>query len=117
MEITIKKPSGNVIINSQEIEELIVEQLKTVPGIVYLGRHGIVAKVGSLFSQNQRKSVKVYPLENGELGISCQIKVVSEINFTDVSRQAQEIIKFSIEKKYGITVNHVDIIVQGFEKE
>ncbi len=113
MEIIVKKENGNIIINGLEIEIMVEEQLKMIPGIVAIGRQGIVQKVKGLFKNDYRKAVRVYPTKSGVVGIKCHVQVSADVNFATLSQVVQDTIKFSIQRHYGLEVEHVDILIEG----
>lgn len=114
MKIKVHKSHGSYTIDAFEVEILVQEQLKMVPGIVELADNGLKNKIKLLMNKNSHKSVIVYPLSNKRVGITCRVKIVDGVNFKEVSHEAQNIIKFSVEKKYGLKVDCVDIIIDGF---
>lgn len=114
MKLVIKKSHGSVTVDINEIEILIQEQLQMVPGIYELADNGIINKMILMLNSKSYKSVNVYPLGVNKIGIECHIKVVDGINFKEIASEAQKIIKFSVEKKYGLNVDCIDIIIDGF---
>ncbi len=113
MDIIVKKENGNIVVNGREIEIMVEEQLKMIPGIVAIGRQGLVKKVKALFKSDYQKAVVVYPTKNSHVGIICHVQIAAGVNFTTLSEGAQETIKFSVEKHYGLKVEHVDILIEG----
>lgn len=113
MIITINKAHGKVHVNAHEIELLIKEQLEMVPGIITSDMNGVLGKLKKLASDGF-KTVRVYPLSSEVIGITCHVKMFEGANFSQVSKDAQNIIKFSVEKKYELTVDHIDIVIEGF---
>ncbi len=114
MIITINKAHGSVAVNVSEIEMLIKEQLKMVPGITSTADESFVDRVKLLLTEKGAKSVRVYPISRGVVGITCHVRLFEGANFANVSKEAQSIIKYSIEKKYELEVDHIDIIIEGF---
>ena len=113
MIITVKKSNGDVKINSKNIEYIIKEQLKMIPGIACLGQGSLLGYLKSLTKISEFKPVRVYPVSEGRIGVVCHIKVVKDSNFTEISKGAQHVVKYSVEKKYGLKVDHVDMIIEG----
>ena len=114
MEITIHKAHGKVVLDVFEIESLIKEQLKMVPGIVPYTSGSIYDKFKILISKNGFKTVSVYPISRQVIGVTCHVKLFNGANFEQVAKEAQNFIKFSVEKKYELKVDHIDIIIEGF---
>ncbi len=113
MEIILKKETGNVVINGYEIEIMVEEQLKMIPGIVAIGRQGLIEKFKSLFRRDYTKAVHVYPTKEGEIGVTCHVQVAGDVNFVALSQGVQETLKFSIQQHYGLSVKHIDILIEG----
>jgi len=113
MIITVKKNNGDIKINSKNIEYIVKEQLKMIPGIACLGQGSLFGYLKSLTRISDIKPVRVYPVAEGVIGIVCHIKVVKDANFTEISKGAQHVVKYSVEKKYGLKVDHVDVIIEG----
>ncbi len=113
MIITINKAHGQVHVNAHEIELLVANQLEMVPGLVSTDYTTFMSKFKSLFSDGF-KPVRVYPISKQVIGISCHVNMFEGANFTQVAKEAQNIIKFSVEKKYELKVDHIDVIIDGF---
>lgn len=113
MEIMVKRETGKIVVNGYEIEIMIEEQLKMIPGIVAIGRQGIIEKIKGLFRRDYIKAVEVYPTKEGEIGVKCHVQVASDVNFVALSQGVQETIKFSIQQHYGLEVKHIDILIEG----
>lgn len=113
MEIMVKRETGNIIVNGYEIEIMIEEQLKMIPGIVSIGRQGLIEKIKGLFRRDYTKAIEVYPTKPGEIGVTCHVQVAGDVNFVALSEGVQETIKFSIQQHYGLKVKHIDILIEG----
>ncbi len=113
MIITINKQHGKIQVNATEIELLIKEQLKMVPGIISTGETGLLDRMRMFTRPNGYKPVRVYPISKQTVGVACHVKMFEGANFKLVAEEAQSIIKFSIEKKYELEVDHIDIVIDG----
>lgn len=113
MDIIVKRENGNIVVNGREIEIMVEEQLKMIPGIMAIGRQGLVQKVKALFKNDYQKAVAVYPTKKSQVGIICHVQIAAGVNFAALSEGVQETIKFSVEKHYGLKVEHIDILIEG----
>lgn len=109
MKFRINKKHGDVIVTDTEIIKTVHEQLQMIPGIRVAGTKNLVDR---LFTDTP---IQVYQVRTNTIGISAHIRLNSYVNIIEASRGVQENIKFFIEKKYGVLVDHVDIKVEGIE--
>ncbi|MGL4589811.1 MAG: Asp23/Gls24 family envelope stress response protein [Mycoplasmatales bacterium] len=115
MEIIIKGEEGNIIIDTKEVELFIAEQLKMIPGILRVSEKNVKSIIKGIFSNEHTKGIEVDFLQNEELGVKCYIVISAQVNFAQVTQSIQEIVRYSIRKKYGIKVNYIDVFVKGME--
>ncbi len=112
MNIVIHKTHGVFNISSYEVEEVIKAQLMMVPGIASVGTKNIFQKLGLVFSKNIYKDVIVTQIYRNTVSIECYINVFSETNFKQVAIEIQKVVKFAVEKKYGLIDKNVDVIIK-----
>lgn len=113
MELIVKKANGNILINAREVEIMVEEQLKMIPGIVEVGQKGIIGRLKEFFRYEDNKPVSIYPVGECVIGITCHVQISSDVNFVALSKSVQDIVKFSVQKHYGLEVEHVDILIEG----
>ena len=116
MELKVNKKTGMMHINSAHVVEYMEQKVEMVPGVVSIGKSGFTNKLIKIINLNSINSIKITPIATGVIGVEVHAIVASGINFTLISEQIQEIIIFSVEKKYGIKVSFVDVIVEGTDK-
>lgn len=113
MDIKVKRDSGYVRVNLLEVEQFVREQLLMVPGIQVVGSPSLMMRLKSLLKENISKGVKVNLVKDSTVIIECQITIAHAMNFSQIATQAQHVIKYSIEKHYGLDVQDVDIFIEG----
>ena len=113
MNIRVKKKNGYIQVNLLETEKLVAETLLMVPGIVKVGHERLFDKVKVLLAAKKPKAVICTPLGKEAISIECHVCISANMNIAEVAKQVQDIVKYSVEKHYGIKVELVDVFVEG----
>lgn len=114
MEINVKKPSGTVNINANHVINYIYDQVITVPGVSSIGKRGFLSKIKNILHA-YTDDIKLISLGVGSIGVEIHIILTLGVNFKTIASQIQERVMFSVEQKFGINVNFVDVIIEGTE--
>lgn len=109
MKLKVEKEHGNVIITDSEIVKTIHNHLLTVPGITIIGSNSILEKLVN------KPAIEVYSVRENTIGVKLDVKLDHYVRLVDASKGIQENVKYIIEKKYGITVDHIDINIKGIK--
>lgn len=109
MKIRITKKHGDVVVTEQEIISSIYDQLLMIPGVRNVGEGSVLKRLTS------EKSISIYQIRTNAIGITISIRLDQFVNIIELAKDVQETIKFVIEKKYGIIVDHVDVKIEGIE--
>lgn len=115
MKIQIEGEKGNNIVNSYEINRFIQMQVEMIPGVVTLAHKSIISPLLCTLSPSSTRGVEVLYLQGNRIGISVYVVLSQDINFIRVTSSIQEIIKYSVSKKYGLKVKFVDVHVKGIK--
>lgn len=115
MKIKIEREKGNNYINSYEVDQFIKMQVEMIPGVARLAHKSIVSPVLNFLSPERSRGVEVVYLQGNRVGISIYVVVNEDMNFIRVTNSIQEIIKYSVSKKYGLKVKFVDVHVKGIK--
>lgn len=114
MEINVKKASGILSVNSQNIRNFIYDLVCMVPGITPYNQTGLVNKVKRAL-RYFKDSISIIPLGPGVIGVEVHIILNKGVDFKTIATQLQDLIIFSVKEQYGIEVNFVDVIIEGTE--
>lgn len=115
MRIKIENEKGNNIINSYEIDRFIKMQVEMIPGVANLAYKSIISPLLATLSPHSFRGVEVVYLQGNRIGISVYVVVNQDMNFIRVTNSIQEIVKYSVSKKYGLKVKFVDVHVKGIK--
>lgn len=115
MRIKIENEKGNNIINSYEIDRFIKMQVEMIPGVTNLASKSVISPLINLVSPDITRGVEVVYLQGNRVGISVYVVVNQDMNFIRVTNSIQEILKYTVSKKYGLKVKFVDVHVKGIK--
>ncbi len=115
MKIKIENEKGNNYINSYEIDRFIKLQVEMIPGVTNLASKSMISPLLNVFSPESSRGVEVVYLQGNRVGISVYVVVNQDMNFIRVTNSIQEILKYSVSKKYGLKVKFVDVHVKGIK--
>lgn len=115
MRIKIENEKGNNYINSYEIDRFIKMQVEMIPGVANLAHKSMISPVLNMLSPDSSRGVEVVYLQGNRVGISVYVVVNQDMNFIRVTNSIQEILKYSVSKKYGLKVKFVDVHVKGIK--
>lgn len=115
MRIKIENEMGNNYINSYEIDRFIKMQVEMIPGVANLAHKSVISPLLNLLSADTSRGVEVVYLQGNRIGISVYVVVNQDMNFIRVTNSIQEILKYSVSKKYGLKVKFVDVHVKGIK--
>lgn len=115
MRIKIENEKGNNYINSYEIDRFIKMQVEMIPGVANLAHKSMISPLLNMLSPDSSRGVEVVYLQGNRVGISVYVVVNQDMNFIRVTNSIQEILKYSVSKKYGLKVKFVDVHVKGIK--
>lgn len=115
MRIKIENEKGNNYINSYEIDRFIKMQVEMIPGVANLAHKSMISPILNVLSPESSRGVEVVYLQGNRVGISVYVVVNQDMNFIRVTNSIQEILKYSVSKKYGLKVKFVDVHVKGIK--
>ncbi len=115
MRIKIENEKGNNYINSYEIDRFIKMQVEMIPGVANLAHKSMISPLLNMLSSETSRGVEVVYLQGNRIGISVYVVVNQDMNFIRVTNSIQEILKYSVSKKYGLKVKFVDVHVKGIK--
>ncbi len=115
MRIKIENEKGNNYINSYEIERFIKLQVEMIPGVANLAHKSAISPILNILSPDSSRGVEVVYLQGNRVGISVYVVVNQDMNFIRVTNSIQEILKYSVAKKYGLKIKFVDVHVKGIK--
>lgn len=115
MKIKIENEKGNNYINSYEIDRFIKLQVEMIPGVTNLASKSMISPLLSILSPESSRGVEVVYLQGNRIGISVYVVVNKDMNFIRVTNSIQEIIKYTVSKKFGLKVKFVDVHVKGIK--
>ncbi len=115
MRIKIENEKGNNYINSYEIDRFIKMQVEMIPGVANLANKSMISPLLNILSPESSRGVEVVYLQGNRVGISVYVVVNQDMNFIRVTNSIQEILKYSVSKKYGLKVKFVDVHVKGIK--
>ncbi len=115
MRIKIENENGSNFINSYEINRFIQMQVEMIPGVSTLAHKSIISPVLCAVMPHITRGVEVVYLQGNRIGISVYVVLGQDVNFIRVTSSIQEIIKYSVTKKYGLKVKFVDVHVKGIK--
>ncbi len=115
MKIKIENENGNNIVNSYEIDNFIKMQVEMIPGVANLAHKSFISPILSAIRPDGTRGVEVVYLQGNRIGISVYVVLGQDVNFIRVTNSIQEIVKYSVSKKYGLKVKFVDVHVKGIK--
>lgn len=115
MRIKIENEKGNNYINSYEIDRFIQLQVEMIPGVTKLANKSVISPVLNALITDTCRGVEVVYLQGNRIGISVYVVVNADMNFIRVTNSIQEILKYTVSKKYGLKVKFVDVHVKGIK--
>ncbi len=113
MKIKIENEQGSNYINSFEVDKFIKMQVEMIPGVTNLANKSLISPLVKLLSPQAVSGVEVVYLQGNRVGISVYVIINQDMNFIHVTHSIQEILKYSVTKKYGLKVKFVDVHVKG----
>jgi uncharacterized alkaline shock family protein YloU len=111
MKLKVEKKHGNVIVTDSEIIKTIHKYLLTVPGVALVGSNSVLEKLIN------KPAIEVYSVRENEIGIKLDLKIDHYVRIVGASSGIQENVKYIIEDKYGINVDHIDVNIKGIKNE
>lgn len=112
MSINIEKDNGNIKISDEVIVSLVYTAVTKVDGVAEMSG-GIPDSISNIISKNSlSKGIKVSSNEQ-EIIIDIYITVNYGVKIPEVAWNIQESVKKEIENATGISVNAINIHVQG----
>lgn len=111
MKLKVTKKHGNVIITDSEIIKTIHEHILMVPGVTLTSHDNVFNKI------IKKPAIKVYLVRENAIGVVLDIKLDQHIRVIDATKGIQENVKYVVEKKYGINVDHIDVNIKGIKNE
>lgn len=115
MRIKIENEKGNNYLNSYEVDRFIKLQVEMIPGVANLSHKSVISPILSFLSPEGTRGVEVVYLQGNRIGVSVYVVLHSDINFIRVTSSIQEILKYTISKKFGLKVKFVDVHVKGIK--
>lgn len=117
MRVIVRTESGDVTINDFEIKTFIATQIQMIPGVYALADKTVISKFLRMLQPEYVTGVEVAYMSGNRVGISIDVILKENMNFIQVTNSIQDIIKYSITKKYGLKVKFVDVYVKGIVSE
>lgn len=115
MAITLESNIGNITIKEKELKLFIVEFLEMIPGIVSVKRSKYNSKILTCLTGNYLKKIDIHQIKENKIGLSCTISIDKNVHLDQITNSIQEIIKYSVQKKYGLKVKYIDIYIKEME--
>lgn len=110
--IVIERESGKIKYNNNEIIIFIEEQLKMVPGIINLGKKGLI----NFLRQNlamKSSAVRLYQVNKNEVLIEIDLVISRDTCYQELEMEIKKLLTYSLFKKYGIEITSLDIYIQN----
>ncbi len=107
---------GSVQVHKKVIAELICSSINDIDGM-RLVKKTISDRILGLLGQSKFPGITINVNGDGEISIEVKVFVRYGINIPSVAKQAQEMIKESIDKTMDTHLKDININVQGVEKE
>lgn len=114
MEINVQKPSGIINVDAKQVINYIYDQVIMIPGVKRLEKKDFTSRIKHLFHMHN-DVINLVALGNGVIGVEIHVLLSNGVNFKAIAHQIQERVSFSVEQKFGIKVNFVDVIIEGTE--
>lgn len=111
MKLKVEKKHGNVTVTDSEIIKTIHKHLLTVPGVTLVGSNSVLEKLVN------KPAIEVYSVRENTIGVKLDVKFDHYVRLVEASSGIQENVKYVIENKYGINVDHIDINIKGIKNE
>lgn len=109
--IEIKKKSGSIYYNQQDIIYFIEEQIKLIPGILGFKKKGIIKKIRHILNLSTG-NVKIFQINENEIYIEIKIILDKNINFNNIDEEIRNILEYSLYKKYNLRITGIKINIE-----
>ena len=106
---------GSIQIHREALADLVSSAVSEVEGIRLLPKN-FFDKLSDAIGRTQYPGVVVHIDQNNEVVIEVKILVKFGMNIHDLARQAQDVVKTTIERTVNLTLKDINVNIIGIER-
>ena len=103
---------GVIDISTTAVTTIASQAINQCYGVVGMANKNLANGLANLLSRDSKKGIDV-AIENDEIKVDVYVIVEYGVRIRAVAESIQHTVKFHIEKALGMTVNEVNVYVQG----
>lgn len=109
--VKVERKNGDIQYEKRELIIFVEEQLKMIPGVIGLKKSSPISWVRNFLNLSSG-SVKVYQINKNEINLELSLLLSKDINYKQIEEEISKILKYSMYKKYGLTIGNFEIHIQ-----
>ncbi len=103
---------GMIDISTTAVTTIANQAVNQCYGVVGMANKNLANGIANLLSRDSKKGIEVR-IENDEISVDVYVIVEYGVRIRAVAESIQHTVKFHVEKALGMTVNEVNVFVQG----
>jgi uncharacterized alkaline shock family protein YloU len=111
-EFTQEGTLGVIDISTTAVTTIASQAINQCYGVVGMANKNLANGIANLLSRDSKRGIGV-TIENGEITVDVYVIVEYGVRIRAVAESIQHTVKFHVEKSLGMTVNEVNVYVQG----
>lgn len=111
--IVVEKKDGIIKYSFSEIALFIEEQIRMIPGIKSLGKNNIFSTIREKLGLTSR-GINIHQFTKSKIMIEISVAIDGKVNYAQIENEINTLLKYSLQKKFGLEVSSIDIYVQDF---
>ena len=103
---------GVIDISTTAVTTIASQAINQCYGVVGMANKNLANGIANLLSRDSKRGINV-TIDNDEITIDVYVIVEHGVRIRAVAESIQHTVKFHVEKSLGMTVNEVNVFVQG----